>query len=153
LGGTRPMPRTVPAVLAAIRILAVLKGRDRIPGGLTQIAREVGMYNGTCDDILHTLESHGYVVRDPKTRGYLLGPELVSLGAMAGSDPGYVEVALERLLAVRDCVKASCHLVRFIDADQIQVVGRLDVPFGFGVSAQVGERFPLSVSRGSGRTF
>jgi DNA-binding IclR family transcriptional regulator len=139
--------------MAAIRILAVLKGRDRIPGGLTQIAREVGMYNGTCDDILHTLESHGYVIRDPKTRGYLLGPELVSLGAMAVSDPDYVEVALERLLAVRDCVKASCHLVRLIDADQIQVVGRLDVPFGFGVSAQVGERFPLSVSRGSGRTF
>jgi DNA-binding IclR family transcriptional regulator len=147
------MPRTVPAVLSAIRILAVLNDRDRIPVGLTQIAREVGMYNGTCDDILHTLESHGYVVRDPATRGYLLGPALVGLGAKAVSDPDYVQVALERLLAVRDNVRANCHLVQLVGGEELQVVGRLEVPFGLGIGAQVGQRFPIFASRAAGRAF
>jgi DNA-binding IclR family transcriptional regulator len=151
--GKRALPRTVPAVLAATRVLAVLEGRNRIPCGLTQIANEAGLYKGTCNDILHTLEAQGYVVRDRASRGYLLGPALVGLGAQAVSEPAHVQVALEHLVLVNQSASVGWHIVERAGEDQILVVGRLDAPSGFAVGARVGERFPLSFAQATGRAF
>jgi DNA-binding IclR family transcriptional regulator len=140
-------------VLAAIRVLAVLERRDGVPCALSQIARDAELYKGTCDDILHTLESHGYVVRDAGSRGYLLGPALVSLGAQAVPDPDFVRVALAHLIAVRDGVRASCHLLRLVGGEELQVVGRLEAPVELGLVARVGQRFPIFAARAAGRAF
>jgi DNA-binding IclR family transcriptional regulator len=147
------LARTVNAVLAATRILDFLQTRNRVPTGLTQIASEVGLYKGTCHDILQTLLEREYVVRDPSSRGYLLGPALVGLGELAVNDPTYVPIALEHLIEVQRSVGATCHVVQRLGEDQVQIAGRLEGQDGWALSAQVGQRFPLAVSRAAGRAF
>jgi DNA-binding IclR family transcriptional regulator len=137
------MAATINSVLAATRILTYLASRRRVPVGLTEIARQTGVYKGTCHNILKTLQSQEYVVHDPATRGYVLGPALIELGAQAVNDPAYVQVAMARLGALSETTAATCHLSQRVDDDQIQVVGRVDGPAGLVLVSPVGQRHPL----------
>src|SRR5439155_3338619 len=102
------MPRIVGAVQAAAQVLATLERQNGAPRTLSQIAREAGLYKGTCNDLLYTLELLGYVVRQPETRGYVLGPALASLGAQAVTDTGFLPVALRHLRLLGERVGATC---------------------------------------------
>lgn len=147
------MPRTVNSAAAALRILLYLEKQARVPAGLTRIALAAGLHKSTCHALLHTLETHEFVVREPASRGYLLGPALIGMGMMAVGNPGYVQVALKSLLVVNQSLQMACHLVQRFGPDTIQVVGRLDAPDGLSLVAQVGQRFPLDLSWATPRCF
>lgn len=51
--------------------------------GLSEIARELGLAKPTCLGILTELTAAGYLIRDPRTRGYGLGPALIGAGRAA----------------------------------------------------------------------
>ncbi|MDX5894000.1 IclR family transcriptional regulator [Rubrobacter radiotolerans] len=52
--------------------------------GVTEVGPAVGLPNGTAHRLLSTLTHRGYVLRNPKTRKYSLGPKAVSLASSAG---------------------------------------------------------------------
>jgi IclR family acetate operon transcriptional repressor len=148
-----PKRAKVPAVAAAIAILKYLETQDRVPCGLTRIAQQVGLYKSTCYDILQALEAEGFVVREPATRGYLLGSALVGLGAKAVADPVYVQIALQHLIVVSKQVQASCGVVQRLGEDEIQIVGQIDGPANPHLHVDVGQRFPLALGRATAMPF
>jgi len=77
-----------------VRVLESLRGRAG--GGLryAELAEHAGVSQATCHAILTTLADAGYVVRDPSSRSYVLGPALVGLGEVAAR--ARPEIALAR---------------------------------------------------------
>jgi IclR family acetate operon transcriptional repressor len=91
--------RLVPAVDRAVRLLAALRDAGQARS-LTDLAALLGVHKATVRDILLTLRHHGFVVRDPVTKRFALGPALASFAAGAGEEwrPA-ARAALRRLSA------------------------------------------------------
>lgn len=85
----------VPAVLHAAAILDAIA---RAPDGLThtELVRELELSKSSAHNLLTTLESLGWVRRDPRGRAYRLGGGLVRLGAFAIRQVDALALATER---------------------------------------------------------
>jgi DNA-binding IclR family transcriptional regulator len=68
----------VPAVERAARVLLTLGADDR-PWSLSDLSRELGVSKSTLSTLLATLEQLDFVVRDPASRSFRLGPGLLDL--------------------------------------------------------------------------
>jgi DNA-binding IclR family transcriptional regulator len=77
-----------------VRVLETLRGRAGHGLRYAELADEADVSQATCHAILTTLAGAGYVVRDPASRSYTLGPALVGLGEVAVRS--FPEVALAR---------------------------------------------------------
>jgi IclR family acetate operon transcriptional repressor len=87
----------VPAVTSAIRILAELNDADGTGVSHSDLVRETRISKSTMHNLLATLESEGYVRRDPQTRLYRLGGALIPLGAAAARQVKALTLAVESL--------------------------------------------------------
>ncbi|MDI3318017.1 MAG: IclR family transcriptional regulator [Bacillota bacterium] len=68
--------------------------------GVRELALATGMSKATVSKVMATFRAHGYVVQDPLTRRYRLGPAFISGGRVAARRLNVVEAArpvLERL--------------------------------------------------------
>lgn len=85
----------VPAVMAAN---AILEAIARAPDGMThtELVRELELSKSSAHNLLSTLESLGWVRRDPRGRAYRLGGGLVRLGAFAVRQVDALALAMER---------------------------------------------------------
>ena len=85
----------VPAVMAAASILDAIASA---PEGLThtELVRELQLSKSSAHNLLTTLESLGWVRRDPRGRAYRLGGGLVRLGAFAVKQVDALALAIER---------------------------------------------------------
>lgn len=68
--------------------------------GVTEIGPSVGLANGTAHRLLSTLTHRGYVLRNPRSRKYALGPKTIYLASSAGEKLGplarpYLEELME----------------------------------------------------------
>ena len=77
-----------------VQVLESLRGRAGHGLRYAELAEHAGVSQATCHAILTTLADAGYVVRDPSSRSYTLGPALVGLGEVASRS--FPEVALAR---------------------------------------------------------
>lgn len=68
------------------RALDILELLGNAPGelGVTEIGPSVGLANGTAHRLLSTLTYRGYVLRNPRSRKYALGPKALYLASSAG---------------------------------------------------------------------
>lgn len=89
---------------AAARVADVLALFTTGPAvlGVSEIARELGIGKAVVHRILQSLASRSFVVADPRTRAYRLGPGAVALGARALRDLDLRQVARPVLIALRD---------------------------------------------------
>lgn len=141
------VPETVSSVQKACRIVRAMS--DARHARLTEIAAAAGLDKATALRLLDALAREGFVVRDPRTKHYALGPEVFVLGAAAAArfDP-------------RPVVRPS--LMRL--ANEFEDTAILSVPRGaesvcldlqpgtFAIRAnylEVGSRRPLGVGAGS----
>lgn len=108
----------VPAVMAAASILDAIA---KAPDGMThtELVRELELSKSSAHNLLTTLESLGWVRRDPRGRAYRLGGGLVRLGAFAIRQVDALALATERTHEI-----AGEHHLTVIAA---QPVGRGDV--------------------------
>lgn len=85
----------VPAVMAAASILDAIA---RAPDGMThtELVRELELSKSSAHNLLTTLESIGWLRRDPRGRAYRLGGGLVRLGAFAVRQVDALALAMER---------------------------------------------------------
>ena len=133
--------KPVKAVLAAVRLLHQLSEADR-PLGVNRIAREAGLYPGTCFAILRTMVSEGLVSFDEETKTYRLGDGLVKLAAPMLQQSSHV-------------ARFQPHLARIARAHHVstalfQISSRHMIMLDFALSGsdiqihhRVGTRFPL----------
>jgi DNA-binding IclR family transcriptional regulator len=74
------VPRPIQSIERAAAILRLLSGRTRRLN-LADLAGELGLPKGTVYGILRTLQSVGFVERDPESGRYQVGPALLHMGS------------------------------------------------------------------------
>jgi DNA-binding IclR family transcriptional regulator len=108
----------------AARVVRVLEALRLHPdGGLryAELAQHADVSQATCHAILATLSDAGYVVRDPASKSYSLGPALLGLGDAAAQSFTEVRLARAELEALAAETGLPCSAAKVVD-DAITVV-------------------------------
>lgn len=131
-------PRGVQSVDRALDILEVLAAR---PGtlGVTEIAREVGLAQGTVHRLLVALADRGWVRQDGGRR-YGVGPAAMRLG-----DASYRELGTVAAPALRAAVEATGETANLavLEGAQMVYVAQSPSPHTLRIFAEVGRRVPV----------
>lgn len=90
-GGTEMAADVIQSVDRALEVLIYLyhEGRET---GVTKIANDMGVYKSTVFRTLATLESRGFVRKNPETDKYWLGTRLFTLGKAVENKMGLQEI-------------------------------------------------------------
>lgn len=150
--GTPPGTAETAGAQTLRRGLAVLRLLTRVgPGGLRmgEIGRRLGLNKSTAVRLTRTLVDEGFVLHDPASGAYRLGPEAYAVGLAA--EPSY---ALQRLAApaLRALALESGDTVFFTVLHGIESICLSRVEGDFPIRNQLvkpGDRWPLGVGAGS----
>lgn len=135
-----PSARRSPPTERVVAILEVLVARDGARLGLSELARKAGVSKPTCLGIVTELAERGYLVRDPWTHTYGLGPALVAAGKVAQRGFPVAEVAQRRLAEVAKRFRATC-TASAVMGDRIRVVARTGPE---GEPGRTGQSYPFA---------
>lgn len=126
-----------------VRGLQVLRCFDREHPTLSlgEVARLLGWRRTEPFRFLHTLESLGYLRRDPTTKRYELAPKVLEIGFAALSNLQLPELAQPYLERLRDRTDGSAHLGVF-DGHEVIYIGRAASRAIIGSNIHVGSRLP-----------
>jgi DNA-binding IclR family transcriptional regulator len=127
------------------RVLAVLNFLGANPTEsftLTEIARHVGLSNGSAHRILTTMAESRFLSRNEKHRTYSLGIALVALGRAALEKHRGIEIARKEIAQLALELNAQCSVTAIADGELL-LVAKEGAPQSNDGVHQVGERMPL----------
>lgn len=126
-----------------MRGLDVLRCFDREHPTLSlgDVARQLGWRRTEPFRFLHTLESLGYLRRDPVTKRYELTPKVLEIGFSALANLQLPELAQPYLERLRDRTNGSAH-VGILDGKDVVYVGRAPSRSILSSTIHVGSRLP-----------
>jgi len=104
-----------------VRVLEALRIHAQEGLRYAELAQAADVSQGTCHAILASLSDAGYVVRDPSSKAYSLGPALLGLGDAAARAFPEVRLARAELDALAAATGRRCSAAKVID-DAITVV-------------------------------
>jgi IclR family transcriptional regulator, KDG regulon repressor len=136
----RSKAQTLKSLDLALRVLGSFSD-ERRERGVTEIARDFGVSKATVYRVLVTLERHRYVVQNPVTGRYRLGPRLGLIVQSAGPRLNLAAEAQPYMEQLRECTKEVVHL-DVLDGNEVVVIGRLDGLQPVQVMSRVGDRGP-----------
>lgn len=132
----------VPAVVGAISVLNELSGSGESGATLSELVDATGLSKSTMHNLLSTLDSHGFVRRDPSSRQYRLGPALIPLGNEATRQVKLVRSTLDRVAPLAGEYGLSFAVAQAIDPKQLRIISRFypsgDVHVGITVGSSYG---------------
>jgi DNA-binding IclR family transcriptional regulator len=134
-----------PAISRAAAVLRLL-GKSDAPLGLQPIARELGLVPSTCLYVLRALVAEELVAFDPDTKRYSLEAGVLTLARhwlRHNRFNDLAQPALDRISTAFDVTTLGVHIVGL---DHIVVVAVSQSSQNFQISAQVGSRFPATIS-------
>jgi len=114
--------KLVPAVAQAVKIINYLSMLPDIQSNLTDIARNVDISKSKALAILNTLQRFGYVMRNPDTKVYSLGPALMAIGYKLMENFNYGEVAAPLLIELAEKTNSTAMLGVVTGDDQYTIV-------------------------------
>ncbi|GIV80035.1 IclR family transcriptional regulator [Litorilinea aerophila] len=137
------MQEPYPGTQAVVRALSLLKAfSDARPAWhLTELAQAVGLNKTTAYRLLSTLERAQFLVRDPATGAYRLGPELIALGASALRSNDLRSISRPSLEALAAETGETTSLEILVN-DQVLILDEVSTRYRLGVSQDVGSRLP-----------
>jgi len=136
----RSKAQTLKSLDLALRVLGSFSD-ERRERGVTEIARDFGVSKATVYRLLVTLEQHRYVVQNPVTGRYRLGPRLGLIVQSAGPRLNLAAEAQPYMEQLRERTKEVVHL-DVLDGNEVVVIGRLDGLQPVQVMSRVGDRAP-----------
>lgn len=147
------MARRSPAVERCVAVLNHLAASPNEQFTLSELARTLELNKATAHALLATLADEQYVLRDPDSLAYSLGPALIAVGTAARATypaARLAEAPMERLSEDLDlsCI-ASQALIRGDGDDEIVILAAAGSRRPFGVNIQPGQRMPLVPPLGS----
>jgi DNA-binding IclR family transcriptional regulator len=134
-----------PAISRAAAVLRLL-GKSDTPLGLQPIARELGLVPSTCLYVLRALVAEEFVSFDAETKRYALEAGVLTLARHWLRRDRFNDLAqpvLDRLSQTFDVTTLGVHVVGL---DHIVVVAVSQAGHNLQVSAQIGSRFPATIS-------
>jgi DNA-binding IclR family transcriptional regulator len=134
-----------PAISRAAAVLRLL-GKSAVPLGLQPIARELGLVPSTCLYLLRALVAEELVSFDPDTKRYSLDAGVLTLARhwlRRDRFNDLAQSALDRISQAFDVTTLGVHIVGL---EHIVVVAVSQSGHNLQVSAQIGSRFPATIS-------
>jgi DNA-binding IclR family transcriptional regulator len=134
-----------PAISRAAAVLRLL-GKSDAPLGLQAIARELGLVPSTCLYVLRALVAEELVSFDADTKRYALEAGVLTLARHWLRRNRFNDLAqpvLDRISQTFDVTTLGVHIVGL---DHIVVVAVSQAGQNFQISAQIGSRFPATIS-------
>lgn len=133
-------PRSVGAVVHALRILRHLAGRGR-PEGVTAIARATEINTSTCFNILRTLAAEGLVSFDAEAKTYRMGLGAMELaaGLIGASHTDLIRPEMERLAHASGAVIGLWHVT---GDGRLVLIDRAFAPSAVRIEIAPGRRLP-----------
>lgn len=131
----------------ALRLLTCFDA-THLEWGVSDLARYAGWDKSVTQRLLATLTHRGFLLSDPKTRRYRLGPTMFELGHLA-TDANPL-VSLSRPI-LHDVVHHSGETALFTvpDRDEVQCLAAVEGTASVRYSTQVGGRVPGHAGAGS----
>jgi DNA-binding IclR family transcriptional regulator len=106
--GTGPRRSVSPPTGRVIAVIALLVSQPEHEFKLSDIVHELAISKATCYAVIRALLDAGYVVRSPRTKGYLLGPALIAAGRAAELAFPAVRMAGPTVRHVANQYKVEC---------------------------------------------
>jgi len=132
----------VPGLERGLRVLAAFSREEPVQDA-TVLARRLNIPRTTMFRLLQTLETLGFVKREPSGRGYRLDAAVLRLGFEHFSGQDLTELAQPLLEALRDKTGFTAHLLIRDWRDVVFVAKAQSQGSAFGaVKVQVGSRLP-----------
>jgi DNA-binding IclR family transcriptional regulator len=134
-----------PAISRAAAVLRLL-GKSAMPLGLQPIARELGLVPSTCLYVLRALVAEELVSFDADTKRYSLDAGVLTLARHWLRRNRFNDLAqpvLDRISEAFDVTTLGVHIVGL---DHIVVVAVSQSGNNLQISAQIGSRFPATIS-------
>lgn len=132
-------------IKSAERTLQILDLVAERPRSHVDLANDLHIPRSSLTGLLRTIAKSNYLVLDPSTRKYHLGPQVLRLAQRYLAELDLVRVGQSALRAVtRDTGEATALVVRA--GDEILVVAKENAEYPIKRSLQLGERAPLSFS-------
>lgn len=125
-------------------ILELLSKRGS-PAKLEHLAQISGIKKTSCFRVLKTLSKAGFLVRDPDSKSYWLGPKTILIGLAGLGSQGVREIALPFMRELRDKTGVTVNLGILIGTEVI-FVERLQSTYIMESSLRVGSRLPAHCS-------
>lgn len=112
-------------VKSSARTLDILELLARFPAGLTltSLSQNLGIPVSSLHNIVATMTRRGYLLRDPASRSYRVGPKLSQLSMMARGQPDLISVADPFLRSLSHLTGESTSL-SILEGDTIVFVNR-----------------------------
>lgn len=133
----------VPAVEQASKILLCLGESPSFKMSLADICRQIGIYKSKGFSILNTLNQFGLVEKDPQTKTYYLGPNLIFLSRHVLDNMEYPEMVTPFLdsLSKNTSGTAAFGLIRGSD---VFIVAKREGNQGIGFTLGLGARLHIT---------
>ncbi|WP_072807061.1 IclR family transcriptional regulator [Rhodococcoides yunnanense] len=133
--------RTSPPTDRVVAVLDHLVARSDRRFGLSELARALGMSKPTCLGILTSLVDGGYLVRDPASVTYGLGPALIAAGRAAQAGFAVGPIVRRHLENLSARYRATCTASAVV-GDRITVLEATGPDVGRSV--KVGQAYPFA---------
>ena len=130
----------MPAVERAVQVLRALSG-ETAGLRLAELSPELGMSMSTLSELLATLEAARMVERDPVSRAFRLGPELVELGLAARSGLDLTRAARRELEWLREA-SGETAILHVPSGSGAVIVDAAESGHQLKVAAPLGHRLP-----------
>jgi len=139
---TANMPRTSPPTERVVATIALLAERPDAALTLAELTRRLGVNKSTGHAILTSLAAAGWVLRDPTSKAYRLGPAMVALGRQAAASFPALDFARPALVELGREFAATCAALG-VDDDAVTVLDQVADPRAAPHAFRVGATFPL----------
>jgi DNA-binding IclR family transcriptional regulator len=136
------MPRTSPPTERVVATMALLAERPDAALSLAELTRRLGVNKSTGHAILTSLAAAGWVLRDPTSKTYRLGPAVVALGRQAGASFPALDFARPALVELSRAFGATCAALGVGD-DAVTVLDQVADPRAGAHAFRVGASFPV----------
>lgn len=140
--GSGGSARRSPPTERVVQVLDFLVARRGQQFGLSELARQLSISKPTCLGIVSALVDGGYLIRDPESKSYGLGPALIAAGRAAQQGFAAGPVAREHLAALGERFGTTCTASAVV-GDRIAVL-ELTSPPGVRPAVKVGEVYPFA---------
>lgn len=132
--------KPVQSVVRAFDILNIISKQKWI--SLAELSREIGLHKSTVYGLLSTLESQGFVFKNPTTSKYQLTLKLYHIGSAALNDLDVTQIAHPHLEELVEIHEETAHLV-LPDEYEVIYVDKVESQNSIRICSQVGKRMPF----------
>ena len=142
------MARAAPAIDRCVAVLNHMAARPTRQFTLSELARDLDLNKATAHGMLNTLADAGYLIREPESKTYALGPALIALGNAALSSTPAARLAEPHMTALSEEFDLECVASAAL-ADEIVILARAGTPRPLGINIEPGQRIPLAPPLGT----